>query len=94
MMDRKGLYRFFGSVALALAYCAAGRTDGFLVRLDDALGCRGRPHPGHEAGGMVSDYRQGDGWEKGNAILATNRNLSSLLSEVTGVSLVDHDGAR
>ena len=90
MMEKKGLYRFFGSGALALAYCAAGRTDGFwedwMMPWDVAAGLI----LVSEAGGMVSDYCHGDGWEKGNAILASNRNLASMLSDVTGLSVSNH----
>lgn len=85
LMTQQGLYRFLGSGALGLAWCAAGRVDGFwedwMMPWDVAAGLILVT----EAGGCVSDYGAGDGWQKGNAILATSQAMAKTFEQITGL---------
>lgn len=86
LMAERGLYRFLGSGALGLAYCAAGRVDGFwedwMMPWDVAAGLVLVA----EAGGVVSDYAANDGWVKGNGILACCPAMAGTFGAVTGIS--------
>lgn len=85
LMAERGLYRFLGSGALGLAYCAAGRVDGFwedwMMPWDVAAGLILVA----EAGGWVSDYGAGEGWQNGNAILATSPAMAVTFGNITGM---------
>lgn len=85
LMEQRGLYRFLGSGALGLAWCAAGRLDGFwedwMMPWDVAAGLVLVT----EAGGCVSDFGAGDGWQKGNAILATAPAMAATFGSITGM---------
>jgi myo-inositol-1(or 4)-monophosphatase len=59
-----------GSGALALAYVAAGRREGFVEHHINAWDCLAGMLLVEEAGGYVSDYLRGDGLTKGNALIA------------------------
>lgn len=87
LMDQRGLYRFLGSGALGLAYCAAGRVDAFwedwMMPWDVAAGLILIS----EAGGIVSDFGAAGGWQKGNPILASTPQLAPAFSALTGVAL-------
>lgn len=87
LMDQRGLYRFLGSGALALAYCAAGRVDGFwedwMMPWDVAAGLILIS----EAGGLVSDYGAQDGWRQGGPILAAAPGLAADFAALTGIAL-------
>lgn len=85
LMDQQALYRFLGSGALGLAWCAAGRVDGFwedwMMPWDVAAGLILVT----EAGGCVSDYGAGEGWRKGNAILASSQAMATTFEQITGL---------
>ena len=59
-----------GSGALAIAYVAAGRLDGFVEHHIHAWDCLAGIMLVTEAGGYVSDFLSGDGLAKGNALIA------------------------
>jgi myo-inositol-1(or 4)-monophosphatase len=59
-----------GSGALALAYVAAGRRDGFVERHINAWDCLAGILLVAEAGGYVNDFLRGDGLTKGNPLIA------------------------
>jgi myo-inositol-1(or 4)-monophosphatase len=59
-----------GSGALAIAYVAAGRLDGFVEHHIHAWDCLAGIVLVTEAGGYVSDFLSGDGLAKGNALIA------------------------
>ena len=59
-----------GSGALAIAYVAAGRSDGFVEHHINAWDCLAGILLVSEAGGYVSDFLKGDGLTKGNALVA------------------------
>jgi myo-inositol-1(or 4)-monophosphatase len=59
-----------GSGALAIAYVAAGRSDGFVEHHINAWDCLAGILLVSEAGGYVSDFLKGDGLAKGNALIA------------------------
>lgn len=87
LMDQRGLYRFLGSGALGLAYCAAGRLDAFwedwMMPWDVAAGLILIT----ESGAVVSDFGANAGWQKGNPILASAPQLAPAFSALTGVAL-------
>jgi myo-inositol-1(or 4)-monophosphatase len=60
-----------GSGALAIAYVAAGRSDGFVEHHINAWDCLAGILLVSEAGGYVSDFLKGDGLAKGNALIAS-----------------------
>lgn len=86
LMEARGLYRFLGSGALGLAYCAVGRVDGFwedwMMPWDVAAGLILVT----EAGGRVSDYGSNDGWSDGNHILVSAPGMAGAFSKLTGVA--------
>ena len=59
-----------GSGALAIAYVAAGRLDGFVEHHIHAWDCLAGIALVGEAGGYVSDFLKGDGLADGNALIA------------------------
>jgi myo-inositol-1(or 4)-monophosphatase len=59
-----------GSGALALAYVAAGRRDGFVEHHIHAWDCLAGILLVTEAGGYVNDFLRGDGLTKGNPLIA------------------------
>lgn len=87
LLREQALYRFFGSGALTIAHCAAGRIDGFwedhMMPWDVAAGLV----LAREAGAVLSDYGSGEGWRRGNAILIGTPGLAGFFSGVTGVPL-------
>jgi myo-inositol-1(or 4)-monophosphatase len=68
-----------GSGALALAYVAAGRRDGFVERHINARDCLAGILLASEAGGYVSDYLKGDGLAKGNGLIACAPGIKDAL---------------
>ena len=59
-----------GSGALAIAYVAAGRLDGFVEHHIHAWDCLAGIVLVSEAGGYVSDFLKGDGLANGNPLVA------------------------
>jgi myo-inositol-1(or 4)-monophosphatase len=59
-----------GSGALALAYVAAGRREGYVENHIDAWDCLAGIVLVTEAGGYVNDFLRGDGLTKGNPLIA------------------------
>jgi myo-inositol-1(or 4)-monophosphatase len=59
-----------GSGALALAYVAAGRREGFVEHHIHAWDCLAGVVLVTEAGGYVNDFLRGDGLTKGNPLIA------------------------
>jgi myo-inositol-1(or 4)-monophosphatase len=59
-----------GSGALALAYVAAGRREGYVENHINAWDCLAGIALVTEAGGYVSDFLRGDGLTKGNPLIA------------------------
>jgi myo-inositol-1(or 4)-monophosphatase len=68
-----------GSGALALAYVAAGRRDGFVEHHINAWDCLAGILLVSEAGGYVNDYLSGDGLTKGNALIACAPGIKDAL---------------
>ena len=62
-----------GSGALAIAYVAAGRSDGFVEHHINAWDCLAGILLVSEAGGYVSDFLKGDGLDKGQSRLSPAR---------------------
>jgi myo-inositol-1(or 4)-monophosphatase len=74
-----------GSGALALAYVAAGRRDGYAELHINAWDALAGILLVREAGGWVNDFLAGDGLTKGNPVLAAAPGLSGILREATGI---------
>jgi myo-inositol-1(or 4)-monophosphatase len=68
-----------GSGALALAYVAAGRRDGFVEHHINAWDCLAGILLVAEAGGYVSDFLRGDGLTQGNALVACAPGIKEAL---------------
>jgi myo-inositol-1(or 4)-monophosphatase len=68
-----------GSGALALAYVAAGRRDGYVEHHINAWDCLAGIGLVTEAGGYVSDFLRGDGLTKGNPLIACAPGIKGAL---------------
>ena len=67
--------RRMGAAALDLAYVAAGRLDGYWEARVKSWDVLAGGLLVMEAGGLVSDYSGGDGWQDGAEILASNGRI-------------------
>lgn len=86
MRSTRGLRRF-GSAALDLAWVACGRYDGFFEYGLNPWDVAGGIVLVREAGGEITDFRNGDSVKNGKEILATNKFLHSELLEKIGKQL-------
>jgi myo-inositol-1(or 4)-monophosphatase len=68
-----------GSGALAIAYVAAGRSDGFVEHHINAWDCLAGILLVSESGGYVSDFLAGDGLAKGNPLIASAPGIKDAL---------------
>jgi myo-inositol-1(or 4)-monophosphatase len=68
-----------GSGALAIAYVAAGRIDGFVEHHIHAWDCLAGIALVGEAGGYVSDFLRGDGLAKGNPLIVCASGIKDAL---------------
>ena len=68
-----------GSGALALAYVAAGRRDGFVEHHINAWDCLAGILLVTEAGGYVNDFLRGDGLMRGNPLVACASGVKDAL---------------
>jgi myo-inositol-1(or 4)-monophosphatase len=68
-----------GSGALAIAYVAAGRLDGFVEHHINAWDCLAGILLVSEAGGYVSDFLKGDGLANGAALIACGAGVKQAL---------------
>jgi myo-inositol-1(or 4)-monophosphatase len=68
-----------GSGALALAYIAAGRRDGFVEHHINAWDCLAGILLVTEAGGYVNDFLRGDGLTNGNPLVASAPGIRDAL---------------
>ena len=75
-----------GSGALALAYVAAGRRDGFVENHINAWDCLAGIALTREAGGYVSDFLAGEGLREGNPILACARGVKDALIKTAAIN--------
>jgi myo-inositol-1(or 4)-monophosphatase len=79
-----------GSGALALAYTAAGRRDGFVEHHINPWDCMAGILIVEEAGGYVSNFLAGEGFTKGNPLIACAPGLKDALvaaAELEGLVL-------
>jgi myo-inositol-1(or 4)-monophosphatase len=79
-----------GSGALAIAYVAAGRLDGYVERHIHAWDCLAGILLVSEAGGYVSDFLSGEGLAKGNPLIACAPGVKDALiaaAALEGVAL-------
>jgi myo-inositol-1(or 4)-monophosphatase len=75
-----------GSGALALAYVAAGRRDGYAELHINAWDALAGLLLVEEAGGWVNDFLAGDGLRRGNPLLACSPGLKDALQAATGIA--------
>ncbi len=68
-----------GSGALAIAYVAAGRSDGFVEHHINAWDCLAGILLVSEAGGYVSDFLEGGGLANGNPLIASAPGVKDAL---------------
>lgn len=78
-------YLRLGSGALGMAYTAAGRFDGYWERHINAWDVAAGLVLVREAGGWTNDFLAGDGFARGNEILAATPALVEPLKGLTGV---------
>jgi myo-inositol-1(or 4)-monophosphatase len=87
IMPKVAGVRRFGSAALDLAWLAAGRYDGFwesrLQKWDIAAGLL----LVREAGGLITDYRGGQGMMESGEVIAGNQALHSELHKLVATTL-------
>jgi myo-inositol-1(or 4)-monophosphatase len=74
-----------GSGALALAYVADGRIDGYCELHMNAWDALAGLVLVQEAGGWTNDFLAGDGLRQGNPILACTPSLKALLARTMGL---------
>jgi myo-inositol-1(or 4)-monophosphatase len=79
-------YLRLGSGALGLAYAAAGRFDGYWERHINSWDVAAGLVLVREAGGWTNDFLAGDGFLRGNEILAATPALVEPLKRLTGLS--------
>lgn len=80
LLNSAGLRRP-GSAALDLAYTACGRFDGFWEYNLNAWDIAAGALIVKEAGGMVTDFKGGDGFLKSGHIIASNGKIHSFMLE-------------
>lgn len=80
-------YRRMGSGALAMAYVADGRLDGYAELHINSWDVLGGLALVREAGGWTSDFLSGDWLTAGNPILAATPGIREALVELTGFSV-------
>ncbi len=81
--------RHGGSGSLAVAYVAAGRTDGFVEAHINSWDVLAGLVLVREAGGRLSDFiADGRGLVSGNEILACAPGIADILQQATGIALV------
>jgi myo-inositol-1(or 4)-monophosphatase len=78
-----------GSGALALAYVAAGRSDGFVEHHINAWDCLAGNLLVAEAGGYVNDFLARDGLRRGGALLACAPALRDSLAGLAALEGLD-----
>lgn len=74
-----------GSGSLGLAYVAAGRNDGYAELFIHSWDVAAALLMVEEAGGWVSDFFAGDGFARGNPVLAAAPGIASELRRLTGI---------
>ncbi len=74
-----------GSGALALAYVAAGRIDGYCELHMNSWDALAGLLLIQEAGGWTNDFLAGDGLRSGNAVLGCTPGLREGLRDLTGI---------
>lgn len=75
VLENRGEYRRLGSAALALAYTAAGRLDGFFDGHAHSWDVLAGLLLVREAGGWTNDFLAGDGLSVGNPVAACAAGL-------------------
>lgn len=88
LLDAGANVRRGGSGALALAYVAAGRTDGYAELHMNSWDCLAGLLLVREAGGVVGPFLAEGGLRDGAAVLAATPGVAAVLSAATAVPLL------
>lgn len=80
-----------GSGALALAYVADGRTDGYAELYMNSWDCLAGLLLVREAGGITGPFLSLGGLVDGAPVLAASPGVAAVLSAATGIALLDGD---
>jgi myo-inositol-1(or 4)-monophosphatase len=86
LTERGAGVRRGGSGALALAYVAAGRIDGYCELHMNAWDALAGLILVQEAGGWTNDFLAGSGLREGSPILGCTPELRDVLVEITGIA--------
>lgn len=87
MLDHGANVRRGASGALALAYVADGRSDGYAEQHMNAWDCLGGLLLVEEAGGVVAPFLSRGGLADGAPVLAATPAIAAALSAATGIAL-------
>ncbi|MBM6595856.1 inositol monophosphatase family protein [Microvirga pudoricolor] len=87
LMTAGAVARRGGSGALALAWVAAGRTDGYCELHMNAWDALAGAILIEEAGGLTNDFLADDGLAEGSAILGCTPALADELARLTGIPI-------
>ncbi|MGV2986673.1 inositol monophosphatase family protein [Vibrio sp. E150_011] len=87
MMSLGGNIRRSACGALALAYVACGRTDGYVELHMNPWDCLAGLLLVKEAGGVVNQYAEQEGWKNGGAVLAAVPSFATALSSSTQIRI-------
>jgi myo-inositol-1(or 4)-monophosphatase len=87
LLDAHCEYSRLGSGALGVAYTAAGRFDAYWEQHINAWDVAAGLAIVTEAGGLTNDFLAGDGFERGNEILASTPALAPKLGRLIGAAI-------
>lgn len=85
LLHEGGMFQRNGSAALALSYIASGRYIGYFEYHINSWDCLAGLALIREAGGWTSDFLDGDGLRRGNALAASAPGLAAAMKDLTGV---------
>lgn len=85
VVDTGAGFRRAASGALAIAYVADGRIDGYCELHINSWDCLAALLMVEEAGGWTNDFLAADGMHKGNPVLACGPNVRDALIAATGI---------
>ncbi len=86
LLEAGGMFQRNGSGALMLAYVACARYIGYYEAHINAWDCLAGIALVREAGGWTSDFLEGEGLAKGNALAAAAPGLAEPMRRLTGLS--------
>ncbi|MBC7006630.1 inositol monophosphatase [Photobacterium sp. BZF1] len=73
--------------ALALAYVAVGRTDGYVEHHMNPWDCVAGLLLVSEAGGITNPFTADNNWPQGGAVLASTPQFARTIADITGITI-------